>query len=204
MILSEKNKLRQEMKEKRRLFIKHHGPPTLKKYTSSYIDFFLETFNPKPPFGVAGYWPIQEEVDCRPLLRLLCEQNLVCSLPCIQNSQSPLIFKQWTPESPLNPCRAFPKNLGLMEPIPTSLCVTPQIILIPTLGFDTDGHRLGYGGGFYDRTLRLLRASPQTPIVAVGLSYACQKISDLPHEPHDEKLDWIITEKKIYKTPFPK
>ena len=129
MLLPEKNNLRVTLKEKRHHFVKGLSKTTLKKYAHAYIDFFLDALNPMPPLGIGGYWPIQDEADCKPLLEALCAQGFTCGLPSIQGPQKPLIYRHWTPECALKRCSIFPSNLDLREPFPESACLIPQIIL---------------------------------------------------------------------------
>jgi len=75
--------------------------------------------------------------------------------------------------------------------------VVPRVVLVPLLAFDRAGYRLGYGGGFYDRTLEALRAKGE--VLAVGLGYACQEVAAVPREPTDQRLDWLVTERAVIR-----
>lgn len=199
MIFQEKPLLRNNLKEKRHLFIKRMGPLLLEKYASSYIDFFLKALPLEPLSVIGGYFPLKDEVDCMPLLKTLFKLQMVCALPSITAPQMPLTFRKWAPTDSLKMCSIFSSNLGLKEPLNSSPSVIPHILLVPTLGFDMQGHRIGYGGGFYDRTLKFLRTHASPCPIFVGVSFSSQKIDQLPHEPHDEKLDWILTEERMHK-----
>ena len=136
----------------------------------------------------AAYYPMGDELDCLPLLRRLAAIGVPTCLPSVVRRGEPLAFRRWLPDDPLRNV-AF----GLSEPLPEAASVTPSVLLVPMLAFDRDGHRLGYGGGFYDRTLASLRAAdPAT--VAIGVAFAGQLRDAVPVGPRDETLDWIVTE----------
>jgi 5-formyltetrahydrofolate cyclo-ligase len=143
-----------------------------------------------PGAVVSGYWPFRSEIDPRPLMRRLSQAGARLALPVTPEraSHAPLTFRIWTPESVL-----APGSFQVHEPPPESETVEPDLLLVPLLAFDRAGHRLGYGAGHFDRTLQRLRALK--PLTAVGLAYAAQEVASLPADPHDEKLDGIVTEK---------
>jgi 5-formyltetrahydrofolate cyclo-ligase len=136
---------------------------------------------------VSGYWPIRNEIDPMPLLRHLAIRGAQLALPVITGRDQPLIFRAWSAEVQL-----LRGQLGIMEPSPHSVVVEPDIVLVPLAAFDRAGHRIGYGAGHYDRTLKQLRASK--PIVAIGLAFAVQEIEPIPALPHDVGLDYVLTE----------
>ena len=134
---------------------------------------------------VAGYWPIAGEVDVRPLLeRLLC---LGCrtALPVIEKNNA-LKFRIWTPRLKLE---KGPHST--QQPPAGTPQVRPDVILVPLLAFDSSGFRLGFGAGYYDRTLSLLRMRRKRKIVAIGIAFADQEISRVPRHRHDVALDLI-------------
>jgi 5-formyltetrahydrofolate cyclo-ligase len=138
------------------------------------------------PARVSGFLPIGEEIDPAPLMtRLLGERFSLC-LPVMEGKGKPLLFRSWAPGEPLAEVM-----WGIREPLPTAPAVEPDIVLGPLLAFDLGGYRLGYGGGFYDRTLARLRALK--PIVAVGLAYDAQRVDSVPHHDYDQRLDWVLT-----------
>ena len=122
-----------------------------------------------------------------PLLARLARLGCVVALPSVVSSGEILLFRRYRPGDPL-----LTGSHGTREPLPGAPLVSPDVLIVPLLAFDRAGHRLGYGGGYYDRTLRALRAS--SSIRAVGLAYAFQEVEAVPAEPFDEKLDMIITE----------
>lgn len=134
---------------------------------------------------IAGYMPIRTEIDPLPVMQQLADHNIV-AVPVIQGEGLPLEFSRWYPDGPL---RDGP--FGAQVPQVDDY-VTPDIVIVPLVAFDAQGGRLGYGGGFYDRTLERLRA--QKPIRAYGFAYAAQQAEALPLEPTDQPLDGMITE----------
>jgi 5-formyltetrahydrofolate cyclo-ligase len=136
---------------------------------------------------VSGYWPIRGEIDPMPLMRHLAAQGARLALPVITGRDQPLIFRAFGAQAQL-----LRGPLGIMEPSPQSEIVEPDMVLVPLAAFDRAGHRIGYGAGHYDRTLRQLRAAK--PIVAIGLAFAVQEIEAVPALPHDVGLDYVLTE----------
>lgn len=190
---TQKHILRDTLKNKRHLFVQEQGIKSLKKLSEKLITFFKESIPFSLEQSIAGYWPLSEELNCLPLLTYLHSQCHNCSLPCVTALGTPLVFRSWSPLDSLELCPLFPAGLRLMQPTPRKEVILPDIILVPILGFDRQGYRIGYGGGFYDMTIRSLRT--QKKIIAIGISYACQEISPFQHEVHDEKLDYMLTEK---------
>jgi 5-formyltetrahydrofolate cyclo-ligase len=136
---------------------------------------------------VSGYWPIRGEIDPMPLMRHLAAQGARLALPVITGPDQPLIFRAFGAQAQL-----LRGQLGIMEPSLQSEIVEPDMVLVPLAAFDRAGHRIGYGAGHYDRTLRQLRAAK--PIVAIGLAFAVQEIEAVPALPHDVGLDYVLTE----------
>ena len=108
------------------------------------------------------------------------------SLPVMIKLGQPLIFRRWQPGDALEP-----KKWGIREPLPEAEKVEPDVLLMPMVAFDRDGWRLGYGGGFYDRTLARLRALK--PTIAIGLAFDQQEVDAVPHAAYDERLDLVLT-----------
>lgn len=141
---------------------------------------------------VSGYWPIRDEIDIRRLLAGLHEEGMQCTLPVVRGRGEPLAFRRWRPGDVLEP-----GGFGLSEPSRGAPELSPRIVLTPLLAVDSRGNRLGYGGGYYDLTLRRLRA--RQPVVAVGVAFEAQRVADVPHGGGDEPLDWLVTEKGSYR-----
>ena len=140
--------------------------------------------------GVAAFcWPIKHEPDVRALLASWAEAGTRTALPVVVGAGQPLAFREWTPAAPLAPDR-----YGI--PTPTAgEWLTPELILLPLNGFDAAGYRLGYGGGYFDRTLAALRPRP----LAVGVGFEINRIDSIRPEAHDQRLDWIVTENGAFR-----
>ncbi len=148
---------------------------------------FLDTFVLPAGAIVAGYWPTQDEIDPRPLMLALAARGHDLVLPVVTGRAVPLIFRHWDGAS-LPPTGRF----GIPAPAETAASRRPDVILVPLLAFDARGHRLGYGGGYYDRTLAGWRAEGTG--LAVGLAFAGQQVDHLASEPTDQPLDGMATE----------
>ncbi|GEK67369.1 5-formyltetrahydrofolate cyclo-ligase [Paracoccus denitrificans] len=134
---------------------------------------------------LAGYWPMRGEADPRPAMA--AHEGPVC-LPVVTGPARPLEFRAYDG-------RLEPGRFGTSHPPTDSPVLVPEVLIVPLAGFDRAGHRLGYGGGFYDRTLAGLRA--QRPVAAIGLAYAVQEIRAIPAEATDQPLDLIITDRGV-------
>lgn len=150
----------------------------------------LEDVGVTPGSAVAGYWPIATEIDDRPLLARLHEHGCVCALPVVVAKGAPLCFRRWAPLDEIEP-----GDHGTWQPLAFADEITPTLVIVPLLAFDTAGWRLGQGVGYYDRTLARLRAAG--PVVAVGMAYAAQRFDAVPHGPLDQPLDWLLTEQSL-------
>lgn len=146
----------------------------------------------KPSDILAGYWPTGSEIDCRPFLEQACARNIPCALPVVTAAQAPLRFHAWQPHHKLNV-----GPYGIMAPAELSQTVTPTIILAPLLAFDMNGCRLGYGGGYYDRTIEALRE--KAAVRAIGIAFDAQRVDNLPCGAHDQRLDAVATETGFYE-----
>ena len=134
---------------------------------------------------VAGYWRIKDEMDVQPILiRLMDSFQPVC-LPVVLGDDMPLELRLWEQGTPL-----YEAGFGTLAPSELAPQVEPDVILMPLLGFDARGTRLGYGGGYYDRTLEKLSKRPRL----VGVAFASQELDHIPREAHDVPLDVIVTE----------
>jgi 5-formyltetrahydrofolate cyclo-ligase len=157
----------------------------------SFLDVLLARTGGAPESTpVALYASLPAELNCLPLLNLLRERGFPPLLPVARDKATPLIFRLWRPDDPLVSAR-----YGLREPESSAPEMVPKIVFAPLLGFDGQGGRLGFGGGYYDATLEHLRRT--CVVLAGGLAFACQKIDTIPLEPHDQKLDFVITEAEL-------
>ena len=141
---------------------------------------------------VSAFHPYQSEIDTRLLLGKLAGEGWTTCLPIVLGKGLPLEFRRWLPGEPLT--RGV---WGIERPQDTSPLVEPDVLILPLLAFDRQGFRLGYGGGFYDRTLEKLRILKN--IVAIGVGYSGQEVGAVPHGAHDQPLDYMMTEKEIFK-----
>lgn len=142
--------------------------------------------------SVAGYWPMASELDCRPILKKLLNLGHCCALPVINELHSPLIFRCWQEGDSLEegPHCTFQPDAGAKR-------VDPDVVLVPMVAFDAQGGRLGYGGGYYDRTLQRLRT--EKTVISIGLAFDMQAVPEVPLEPTDQRLDWIVTPSQVIK-----
>jgi 5-formyltetrahydrofolate cyclo-ligase len=132
---------------------------------------------------LAGYLPMRSEIDPRPAMA--AHRGPVC-VPVVAGRGRPLAFRAWSPGAAL-----VPGTFG--APVPEEGdWLTPAVLIVPLLAFDRAGYRLGYGGGFYDRTLAALRAAG--PVAAIGFAFAAQEVPAVPREPTDAPLDLVVTE----------
>ena len=143
----------------------------------------------RAPAVVSGFWPMAEELDIRPLMIELFEQGCRLALPVVVAKKQPLVFRAWRPGDSLE-AGVF----GTLHPSPQCDVVEPDALIVPLLACDEEGWRLGYGGGFYDRTLEGLRARKM--ITAIGVGFNAQIVPDVPHGPEDQRLDWLLTDKR--------
>jgi 5,10-methenyltetrahydrofolate synthetase len=143
----------------------------------------LAWWNANPAQVIGVYWPIRNEPDVRDAYAALTGKGATLALPIVTNGNAPLTFVRWLPGAPM-----VKDAYGVMVPQDMSDVVTPDALLVPCVGFNAANIRLGYGGGFYDRTLAV---SPRP--LAVGIAYACCR-AQFAGDPHDIALDDVITE----------
>jgi 5-formyltetrahydrofolate cyclo-ligase len=135
---------------------------------------------------ISGFLSIGEEIDVEPLMRALIGHGHRMALPVMQGRGKPLLFRAYTPGDAL-----AETVWGIREPLKSIPAVEPRIMLVPLLAFDHTGQRVGYGGGFYDRTLALIRNL--RTVVAVGVAFDEQRLDAVPFVDYDERLDWLLT-----------
>ncbi|NOX74811.1 MAG: 5-formyltetrahydrofolate cyclo-ligase [Alphaproteobacteria bacterium] len=140
---------------------------------------------------VAAYMPIRTEISPLPVMNDLAAAGKSVCVPVIQAPRQPLKFSRWTPGTKM---LNGPFGAAIPEIADTLI---PDILITPLVGFDTRGYRLGYGGGFYDRTFALLRKS--APAMAVGFAYSGQELPLVPTEPTDIRLDVLVTENGVIR-----
>lgn len=149
----------------------------------------LSAFNFSAGAVVSGFWPLAEELDLRPLLETLSLRGCRVVLPAMTGKDRPLVFRDWKPGDEL-----VPAGFGTLEPAASREARAPDLLLVPLLAFDRHGYRLGYGGGFYDRSLAELRAVKT--VTAVGVAFSTLEVDTVPRNANDQPLDWIVTERE--------
>ncbi|MDP2084849.1 MAG: 5-formyltetrahydrofolate cyclo-ligase [Gemmobacter sp.] len=140
----------------------------------------------------SGYWPIKAEPDLRPLLASLHAEGAQVALPLVEVKAAPLVFRRWTPET-----RMVRGDWNIPVPPPDAEAVTPEITLAPVVGWTAEGFRLGYGGGYFDRTLATLSPRPFT----IGIGFQSARLATIYPQPHDIALDAVVTEAGIAAPP---
>tara|TARA_B110000196_G_C20818722_1_gene508156 strand:+ start:20 stop:598 length:579 start_codon:yes stop_codon:yes gene_type:complete len=187
-ILSQKNKLRKILTKKRN---------NLKRNSQSEFD--VKIFNNLKKFinfskinFVASFISIRSEIATNQLNQKIIQMKKILSFPTIVKNKEELVFKKFNYDDELKL-----GQFNIFEPIETNEEIIPQLFFVPCLGFDLDGYRLGYGGGFYDKTFAKLKQAKHK-FYAVGYAFDEQKQSKIPIEKFDYKLDFVLTEKQLY------
>jgi 5-formyltetrahydrofolate cyclo-ligase len=153
---------------------------------SAHLDHFLQSrFDGARGRTLSGYWPIKGEPDLRPLLTRLHHSGVTIALPIVETKSAPLVFRLWTPET-----KMVRGDWNIPVPSPDAPVLTPDIALAPLVGWTADGYRLGYGGGYFDRTLAALTPRPFT----IGIGFESARLSTIFPQLHDIPLDAILTE----------
>ncbi len=141
----------------------------------------------EPGQVVSGYWPMRSEIDVRPLLYSLAERRARLCLPAILDKTT-MVFRELVRCAPL-----VAMGFGTFGPDATAEVLDPAVMLVPLAAFDARGHRIGYGGGFYDRAIERLVGAGKPPRL-IGIAFDCQEVERVPEEPHDVMLAEILTE----------
>jgi 5-formyltetrahydrofolate cyclo-ligase len=147
--------------------------------------FDIAPWRPLRGLVVSGFWPIRSEIDPRPLMRRFAREGADLALPCVEAGR--LVFRAHDFGD-----RLVARPFGLSEPARDAAQVRPDILIVPLAAFDRQGGRIGYGRGFYDRALTELAAAKR--IRTIGLCFAVQEVDAVPMEPHDRRLEAILTE----------
>ena len=145
----------------------------------------------QPGTVVSGYAPVRNELDPAPLMRALAAQGARLALPVVLARGHSLSFRAWSPGD-----RLTLGSLGIPEPSPVAAELVPEVMLVPLAAFDRTGHRIGYGGGYYDYTFSHLRKTHH--VIGVGLGFAVQETGTVPALPHDAALDYVLTERQTF------
>jgi 5-formyltetrahydrofolate cyclo-ligase len=142
----------------------------------------------RPPI-VSVFHPILDEPDTLPLLTALAGEGFATALPVVVDRGSALVFRLWRPGEPTRG-----GAMSIREPSDEAPVAEPDLLFVPLACFDRRGHRIGYGAGFYDRTLANLRATKA--VHAIGVAYGICEVAAVPYESHDQTLDAIVTERE--------
>ncbi len=183
-ISARKQALRQEVLARRAAL----GPGVRKMAAREVIGHALALGKLEEASRVALYWPIRDELDTRSLIEELAGRGKSVGLPVIRGRGEVLDFRLFGGAESLRPA-----PFGTLEPSSEMAALIPEIIFLPLAGFDGTGTRLGYGKGFYDRTIA---AMAQRPLL-IGLAFGRQELDFIPFSPHDERLDGVITEQGV-------
>ena len=190
------------MKSKLRIVAKQNRSKIIfdKKTQELFIDniyfcldqIFLKGNN----LSAAGlYYPMFNEISPFEFIKYFKKNDIIISLPVVNIGTQSMLFKKWNPEEKLRK-----GLLGNFEPINTNETIMPQVLIVPMLLFDRQLYRLGYGGGYYDKAICKLKKKfneEEKKFISIGLAYSEQETTSIPYENHDERLDFIITEKEI-------
>ena len=147
----------------------------------------LEALVFEPGTVISGFLPIRSEVDLRPLMAQLRESGARLCVPVILDKQT-IVFRELVRGAEL-----VAGTFGTFGPGPEAAELDPQIMLVPLAAFDAEGQRIGYGGGYYDRAIHRLHQKGARPVL-IGIAFDCQEVASVPHEPHDVRLDAVLTE----------
>ncbi|MBS1039186.1 5-formyltetrahydrofolate cyclo-ligase [Gluconobacter cerinus] len=175
----QKKELRDLMAEKRRNAPAHAEADLLERIFKT-----VQTYDAP---SVAAVWPLPGEIDLRPLCSRLARDGRRVALPETTPKGTPLVFREWSEETPM-----LAGRFGTSHP--DGPILVPELVLVPFLAFDRKGFRLGYGGGYYDRTLAQLN------VPAIGFGFAFQEMKSIPVGPYDIPLSVIVTEKETIQT----
>ncbi len=140
--------------------------------------------------AISAFWPMGEEIDIRPLLLALHEDGHPLCLPRTPRRGEPLTFHAWRPGDALES-----GPMGTSQPPSAAIVIEPDALIVPLLAVDPAGFRLGYGGGYYDRTLTRLRS--RRAITAIGVCFDAQRVERVPTGPEDARLDFLLTERAL-------
>ena len=164
-------------------------PPSLRAAWTADLAANLRPVLAAAPPPISFYWPFKGEPDLRPLMRELAAAGIVVALPVAIRLGEPMTFRPWQ--------RGAPMERGLWDiPIPaTATEVVPRTLIAPIVGFDPARYRLGYGGGFFDRTLAILEKKP----VVIGVTYELARMETIHPQPWDIPVDYVVTERGVYR-----
>lgn len=160
------------------------------QWSDTISDLLKQGFPELQKMNIGIYWPFRGEYDPRPIAQYLRQHGATLALPEVVGKDKPLCFREWWPGMPL-------KNgaYGIPAPIKAE-AIRVDALIIPVVGFDQHGYRLGYGSGYFDRTLATYQPQPLT----IGIAFEMQRLENVYAQPHDIALHYIVTEKGIFRT----
>ena len=163
---------------------------TVKKFNFNLIFSLIKKIFNKEKITIAGYYPSNYEVNILKFLEKAHKKKFKVVLPVIKHGNN-MSFKSWVFKEPL-----YVNNFGILEPKNTKIDIVPELILVPLVAFDKKLNRIGYGKGYYDRSLKKIKKNKKN-MISVGIAYSFQKCQDISVNKHDFKLDYIFTERGI-------
>ena len=189
-----KNNLRIIAKRKRKLIsLNSEDKNTFLKNINYCLDRVFSIENTIKEVGL--YYPIFNEISPLLFIKYFKDNNITTALPVVDSNSNSMVFKKWLKKEKLQK-----SHIGTYEPLLTNKTIFPQIIVVPMLTFDRKLNRLGYGAGYYDKLISTLKRyfdKKQKNFITIGLAYSEQETKSIPYESHDQKLDFIVTEKEI-------
>ena len=165
----------------------------VKKFKFNLIFNLIRKHFRQKKITIAGYYPSFYEVNILSFLQEASKKKFKISLPVIKSSNS-MSFKEWIFQEPL-----YVNKFGILEPKNSKNETIPDLIMVPLVAFDSHLNRIGYGKGYYDRSLRKI-SKIKKKVISLGIAYSFQKCKKIPINNHDFKLDYIFTEKGIIKS----
>ena len=172
------------------IFLRKKKHLTSKKFNFNLIFKLVKKHFHNKKITIAGYYPSNYEVNILKFLEKASKKRFKTVLPFVQSS-SHMSFKLWSFKEPL-----YVNNFGILEPKNTKIDIVPELILVPLVAFDKKLNRIGYGKGYYDRSLKKIKKNKKN-MISVGIAYSFQKCQDISVNKHDFKLDYIFTERGI-------
>lgn len=189
-----KNNLRIIAKRKRKLIsLNSEDKNTFLKNINYCLDRVFSIENTIKEVGL--YYPIFNEISPLVFIKYFKDNNITTALPVVDSNSNSMVFKKWFKKEKLQK-----SHIGTYEPLLTNKTIFPQIIVVPMLTFDRKLNRLGYGAGYYDKSISTLKRyfdKKQKNFITIGLAYSEQETKTIPNESHDQRLDFIVTEKEI-------
>ena len=155
-----------------------------------HIEPLINSFNGK---SISIFQAYNNEINTNDLIKFLISKNFSISLPCINDESDEMLFREWNGTDQL-----ITGKYGILEPNQNNKIAYPSVLFIPLLAFDENGNRLGYGGGYYDKYIDA-HDTENIHLLKIGVGYSFQKIYEVPNNINDKKLNWILTEKYLYK-----